>query len=134
MITYTSLIALSERGLPLKELGINKIPNIPTADIARRCSHALSCIPHLNTNHLNQNVQDANTLLLYLTGLTSVDFSWNNNSYCFTTIQTQLCHKLTKITVWSSCFPVADILSLCCANPLLQSLLAIIKVALLILH
>ena len=35
-ITWTSLLTLSERGLPLKELYIITIPNIPTADIARQ--------------------------------------------------------------------------------------------------
>ena len=77
-ITWTSLLALSERGLPLEELDIDYIPNIPTADIARRCSHALSCIRYLNTNNLHQNGQDASTLIPYMTGLTSV----NLNFYC----------------------------------------------------
>lgn len=42
--TYNSLLTLSESKLPLKELGIEYIPNIPTTDIARRCCRALSCI------------------------------------------------------------------------------------------
>ena len=42
--TYNSLLALSEQCLYLTELYIHYIPNIPTADIGRRCSHALSCI------------------------------------------------------------------------------------------
>ena len=71
-ITYNSLIALSERGLPLQELYIPSILNIPTVDIARRCSHALSCIRRLDTNQLGQKGQDANILLPYMTGLTSV--------------------------------------------------------------
>ena len=41
-IIYTSLLVLSEPGLPLQELQCRYFPNIPTADIARRCSHALS--------------------------------------------------------------------------------------------
>ena len=39
-ITFQSFIALSERGLPLEKLDIAWILNFPTADIARRCSHA----------------------------------------------------------------------------------------------
>ena len=117
-ITWTSLLALSERGLPLKELDIDSIPNIPTADIARRCSHALSCIRHLNTNNLYQNGQDANILIPYMTGLTSVHLNYYCDSYI--PLLTQHCHKLTKIVVSDNSYSVADILSLCHANPLLQ--------------
>ena len=54
-LTYTSLIALSERGLPLKELVIlnyMSILNIPTAALAAECAHSLSCIYTLTTNGL----------------------------------------------------------------------------------
>ena len=80
-ITWASLLALSERGLPLKELDIDYIPNIPTADIARRCSHALSCIRHLHTFNLRQNGQVANILLPSMTGLASVDLNYYCDSY-----------------------------------------------------
>ena len=40
-LTSASLIALSERGLPLEELEIPSIP-IPSAEIAAQCAHALS--------------------------------------------------------------------------------------------
>ena len=80
-IKYNSLIALSERGLPLKELNINPIPLIPTADIARRCSHALSCIHNLNTYDLHQNGQDASILIPKMTGLTSVYLKYYSHSY-----------------------------------------------------
>ena len=66
-ITYNSLISLSERGLPIKELNISNIPLIRTADIARRCSHALSCIRYLNTANLDCNGHDASILLPYMT-------------------------------------------------------------------
>ena len=92
MITYASLIALSERGLPLKELDIPYVPNIPTADIAGRCSHALSCIRHLDTDNLYENGQDANILIPYLTGLTSVDLDYYDNVYIL--LLTRHCHKL----------------------------------------
>ena len=52
-LTYTSLIALSERGLPLKELVIlnyMSILNIPTAALAAQCAHSLSRIYTLTTN------------------------------------------------------------------------------------
>ena len=117
-ITYSSLLALSERGLPLKELDIQYIPYIPTEDIARRCRHALSCIRHLDTYNLLQNGQDANILIPYMTGLTSVYLDYYSNVYI--PLLTQYCHKLTEIEVHNKNYHVTDILSLCRANPLLQ--------------
>ena len=117
-ITWTSLLALSERCLPLEELDIDFIPNIPTADIARHSSHALSCIRHLNTDYLIR--QDASILLPYLTGLTSVYLNYCSDSYI--PLLTQHCHKLTKITVYNKYYSIADILSLCRNNALLQEL------------
>ena len=117
-ITYISLIVLSERNLPLKELNIDYIPNIPTADIARRCSHALSCIRHVHTYHLDRNGQYATILLPYLTGLTSVHLNYHANIYI--PLLTQHCHKLTKVNI--NICNVTDIMSLCRANPLLQEL------------
>ena len=117
-ITWTSLLALSERGLPLEELDIIPIPNIPTADIARRCSHALSCIRDLSTNDLVG--QDATILIPYMTGLTSVDLKYYCDSYI--PLLTQHCHKLTSITVHSNSYTVSKILSLCSAISLLQEL------------
>ena len=119
-ITWTSLLALSELGLPLKELDIDYIPNIPTADIARRCSHALSCIRHLQTFNLHQNGQDANILLPYMTGLTSVELNYYCHSYI--PLLTHHCHKLTKIYVYDCDCKFDDILSLCRVNPLLQEI------------
>ena len=116
-ITYKSFIALSEQCLPLEELDIASIPYIPTADIARRCSHALSCICHLDTDNLNQNSHDATILLPYLTGLTSVELDCYGN--VFIPLLKRHCHKLTEITVCEN-NSIDDILSLCRANPLLQ--------------
>ena len=125
-ITWTSLLTLSERGLPSKELDI---PNIPTADIARRCSHALSYMRFLNTYYLHQNDLDSNILIPYMTGLTRVDFDDNcSHSYTILPVLTQYCHKITKIVIHFSNYTVEDILSLCCANPLLQELLCFIHV------
>ena len=118
IITVASLLTLSERGLPLKELDVSYIPHIPTADIARRCSHALSCIRHLDTYNLYQNGQDANILIPYMTGLTSVYLDYYSNVYI--PLLTQYCHKLTEIEVHNKNYHVTDILSLCRANPLLQ--------------
>ena len=119
-ITWKSLLALSERGLPLKELEISNIPYIPTADIARRCSHVLSCIRHLNTNNLHLTDQDASILIPYMTELTSVRLE--NYCYSYIPLLKQHCNKLIKIYVYHVDCTVSDILSLCCANPLLQEL------------
>ena len=89
-ITYNSLIALSERGLPLIELDILDIPNIPTADIARRCSHALSCIRTLNTNYHQNNMKEVSVILPYMTGLTSVFLA---NSSFYIPLLIQHCHR-----------------------------------------
>ena len=119
-MTYKCLIALSERGLHLIELDILDIPNIPTADIARRCSHALSCIPRLNTRYYQNNIEEFSVILPYMTGLTSVFLGGSNPSYL--PLLTQYCHKLTKIEVYSDNYSIQDILSLCHANSLLQVL------------
>ena len=117
-ITWTSLLALSERYLSLKDLYTPHIPNIPTIDIARRCSHALSCIRHVNTNNLYQNGQDASLLIPYMTGLTSVPLNYYCDSYI--PLLTQHCRKLTTIIVADDNWPVSDILSFCHTYPLLQ--------------
>ena len=119
-ITYTSLIALSERGLPLQELECSYFPNIPTADIARRCTHALSCIRSLNSLSLTYNGQDASILIPYMTGLTSVDLDCIDHFYI--PVLTQHCHKLTEIKVQDPECSVTDIMSLCRVNPLLEVL------------
>ena len=122
IITWSSLLALSEQGLPLEKLDIPRIPKFPTTgtDIARRCGHALSCIRHLDTNILQLNDQYATMLLSYMTGLTS--FFLFNDGYSYIPLLIQYCCKLTEIGVSSRSFSVADILSLCRANILLQSL------------
>ena len=120
-ITWTSLLALSERSLPLEELDIFNIPNIPTVDIARRCSPALSCIRHIDTYDLYENDQNANILIPYMTGLTGVYLAKDNHIYI--PLLAQHCSKLTKIEVTYKDYSVTNILSLCCANPLLQELL-----------
>ena len=110
--TYNSLVALSERGLPL--------PNIPTVDVARRCSHALSCIRHLSTYNLHAKRQDASILLPYMTGLHRINLSCHCLSYL--PLLLQHCNKLTEIGVYDKAFPVEHILSMCRVNPLLQEL------------
>ena len=117
-ITYKSLIALSERGLPLKKLDINPIPNIPTDYIAGRCSYALSCIRDINTDNLHRNGQDPTIILPYMTGLTCVYIDYYCHSYV--PLLTQHCHKITSVYVFID--GIVAILSLCHANPLLQEL------------
>ena len=123
-LTYNSLIALSERGLPLDELEIVPIPIMPTVDIARLCNHALSCIHHLRTYHLNENAQEVTILIPYMTGLTSVYLEYYYLYKKYIPLLTQYCHKLTKIQVCTrNCHIDYNlILSLCCANLLLQEL------------
>ena len=118
-ITYNSFLVLSEYKLPLKELSILFIPNIPTADIARRCSHALSCIHQLNLYNMYGKDQHASLFLPYMRGLTSVHLISPFDSYI--PLPTQYCSMLTTIHIHGS-YPVTDILSLCRANPLLQEL------------
>ena len=119
-ITWTSLLALSERGLPLKELDIGSIPNIPTAYIANRCSHALSCIRRISSANISQSGQDLNIFIPYMTGLTSVFLSYMGRS-CIPLL-ILYCHQLKSIALLCYNFPVTDILSLCRANPLLEKL------------
>ena len=118
-ITWTSLLALSEQSLHLKELDICSIPSIPTADIAWRCSHALSCVCKIVFDSLHQNGQDASILLPYMTGLTSVYLA--KDSHIYLPQLTQYCHKLTTIEVYDKNCSVEDILPLCRANSQLQS-------------
>ena len=119
-LTYNSLLALSERGLPLKELHMQCILTIPTADIAKRCSHALSCIRYLHTDECDWSDQDASVIIPYLTELTYVYL--NCHFYSYISLLTQYWHKLTEIVVLFDCCTVEHILSLCRANPLLQVL------------
>ena len=119
-ITWTSLLALSERGLPLKELHIDSIPSIPTADIAKRCSHALSRIRYLDTEYLRINDQDISIILPYMTELQGVFIA--HFCYPYVPLLKQYCNKLTCIDVDDKFCPVADILSLCHTNPLLERL------------
>ena len=119
-ITWTSLLALSEWGLPLKTLHLSYIPSIPTADIARRCSHALSCMRSLSTSFLHSNRHLAHIIISYMTGLSTVYL--NCPFYSYIPLLTHHYHKLTKIEVLCAGCSVADILSLCRANPLLKVL------------
>ena len=66
-LTVASLIALSERGLPLQELDIPRIP-IPSAEIAAQCVHALSRIRDLYTIGY-VSAENIHYALQYMTGL-----------------------------------------------------------------
>ena len=116
-LTWTSLLALSERGLPLIKLKLPYIPNIPDRDIARRCCHAFSRISHLSSNDINDLYIDI--LIPYMTGLNSIDIYCDDCTYI--PLLTQHCQKLTKINIHENNNRYnEDILLLCCANPLLQ--------------
>ena len=118
-LTYKSLLALSERELPLIELDIPSLLKILTIDIARRCSNVLSCIRNMNTFYLPRNGQDASIVLPYLTGLTNLQVY--KHLYVHTPLLIQHCNKLTKID-FLTYVPFTDISSLCRANPQLQEL------------
>ena len=112
-ITYKALLALSENSLSLEELNILSIPNIPTADIAKRCSHALSCIRHLSTYNLID--LDCNILIPYLTGLTSIDLD-NRISQLYIPVLAQHCKKLKTLELYSDHCSIQDMLPLCHTN------------------
>ena len=63
-----SLIALSERGLPLEELDIPWIP-IRSAEIAAQCAHALSRIPELLSYYMISLINRYRHAIQYMTGL-----------------------------------------------------------------
>ena len=69
LITATSLIALSERGLPLEELSIIPRIHIPSAEIAAQYAHALSRIRELETNFYADRSDQLHYTIQYRTGL-----------------------------------------------------------------
>lgn len=117
-LTYQSLLTLSEYKLPLQELSITHVPIIPTADIARSCSHALSCIRNFNPDNFVCNQQSRHNLIPYMTGLTSIHLDYSCHSYI--PLLLQYCHKLTELNFSGTSFTDTVILSLIRANPLLQ--------------
>ena len=66
-LTVASLLALSEQKLPLEWLDIPIIPIIPTANVARRCSHALSCMDSLSIGLTLNYEPNAPLCIPYLT-------------------------------------------------------------------
>ena len=118
-LTWSCLRALSESKVPLEILCFNYLPKIPTADIAKSCSHALSCIRHLDTDNLSRNGHKVHLLIPYMIGLTSVRLIDLSPSYIH--LLTQYCRKLTKIDInTNGCSSVA-VLSLCRVNPLIET-------------
>ena len=68
LITATSLIALSERGLPLEELDIPEIP-IPCAEVAAQCAYALSRIQKLSTYRRDGSINHLCDVIQYISSL-----------------------------------------------------------------
>ena len=118
-ITFTSLLALSEHALLLKELDIRPMPSIPDVDTVERCGFALSRLSHINTQFSKLSYYIAPVVLSYMTGLTSVRFEIRKDIYI--PLLTQYCNNFIKIEVSCYCY-VNDLLSLCQANPLLKEL------------
>ena len=98
-VTWISLLTLSEQSLPLKELDIDYIPNIPTADIARRCGHALSRIHDANIFR-NRN---AEYYIPYLTGLTVLKLDSTVNPGLIPLLA-QHCHSLHKLYIYHNVY------------------------------
>ena len=116
-LTYQSLLTLSEYKLPLQELSVTHVPIIPTADIARSCSHALSRIRNFNPDNFANNQQSRHNLIPYMTRLTSIHLDYRCHSYIPVLLH---CHKLTELNFSGTSFTDTVILSLIRANPLLQ--------------
>ena len=118
-LTWSTLLTLSKRGLPLEELEMGYFPSIPNVDIAMHCSHALSRIRYISTSIIYKDGQDTDILIAFMTGLTSVRL--NHHGHYYIPMLTKHCTKLTEIEVEDEKCLVEDIMSLCQANPLLKA-------------
>ena len=76
-------------------------------------SHSLLGTFYRSTDDLHQNGQDSNILLPYMTRL--------RGQFCLPLLILN-CNELTEIEVCSKGYSVADILTLCRANPLFEEL------------
>ena len=115
--TYKSFQTLSEKNLPMKELGIENLPVFPTADAVIRCAHAISRLSTVRTKQLLPNYSLYNNLVPLLTGPTFISLE-SPHDHEFVPLLIQHCHTLTYITIAKeSTVSPADLLALCCGNP-----------------
>ena len=102
--TVAALIALSERGLPLEELIIPKIP-IPSVEIAAQCAHTLSRIRRLSTHRNSGSVVDMHYALQYMTGLRRLNLESSDDHLLvpqlLLLLQGQCCAGLESLTIGS---------------------------------
>ena len=116
-----SLIALSERGLPLEELDIPWIP-ILSAVIAAQCAHALSQLFRLSTVYYldNEIMVDYSFAIQYMTGLREMELcdSWDHLLLPHLLLQGQCCAGLERLTIYSdsSITPqhICELVARCC--------------------
>ena len=121
-ITYTCFLVLSEHKLPLKELDSSCIPHIPNANIAKRCSYALSCIRTIFTNNLSHTLEEIELIAPYLTGLKY--FYLNSKDLCYISVFIFYCRYLTTVSVSHyHCMDYTAILTLCLGSIYLDHIL-----------
>ena len=120
--TYKSFQTLSEKNLPMKELGIENLPVFPTADAVIRCAHAISRLSTVRTKQLLPNYSLYNNLVPLLTGPTFISLE-SPHDHEFVPLLIQHCQTLTYITITrENNVSPPDLFSLCCGNPLLWNI------------
>ena len=102
MYTAASLIALSERGLPLEELDIPMIP-IPSAEIAAQCAHALSRIRGIFKMSQSSTSTKLRYAIQYMTGLRELELNSSEDHllvpHLLLLLQEQCCVGLEGLTI-----------------------------------
>ena len=121
VLTHKSLLALSEQGTTFEELETLPYIDIPTADIAKRCSHALSCIRHLNTRDFH--IQNKTLYIPYLTGLQDLHLD-SSEDLTLIPLFNKYCHTLKRLGIGNNTTAIKfiDILPLVKANIYLQDI------------
>ena len=121
-LTTTSLVALSERGLPSEELDVFHIILFPSAEIAAQCSHALSRIRELSTYSLNHILDHFLHSIPYMTGLRELYQDSPEDdllvSHLVLLLQGLCCASLERLTIRSgSCITpkqLGELVTGCC--------------------
>ena len=119
-LTVASLLALSEQKLPLEWLNLPTIPYIANADIAKRCSHALSRIDSLSTGVKFNETQNASFCIPYMSNVKELFLTDYNFAHMDLIIEHF--NNLRSISVLIGACSKVKILSLCRSNPALQEL------------
>ena len=119
--TVSSIIALSEQGLPLEWLNLPYIPTIPDADTAMRCAHALSRLRNVFTSEITKhnNIDTAILCIPYLTGIQYLTLNSSDDPDLLPLLA-QHCHSIECIHLDSYDLSLPDVLALCQANASLE--------------